>query len=805
MLTDIRYALRSLLRSPGLALVALGSLALGIGANTAIFSVVDAVVLHPLRGVLRPDNVVVLANDITSYPAYREFRDDAARAFQGLAAYAPRTLSLWTGDRSTLVHVQAVSANYFSVLGVGLALGRGFAAEENEPGAAPVAVVSHAFWLSSMGGVADPAGRTVRLNGRSFTVIGVAPAGFRGTELLSQPSLWVPIEAWKSVAGGDYAALDLSSPGWGWLRVLGRLAPGVSVAAAQAQLQASADRQAARFRSAPQDFHARLVPAAAAAAGQESGDAARRFAWLLMVVVALALLVACANLANLLLARAARRSREMGVRRALGASRGRLLRQLLTESGVLAVGGTLAGLVAAAWGLAVLGRFHLPGGASVAAIGVGLDSRVIGFGVVLGIATTLLFGLAPALRASLAAPGAGLGDRSVTGGRRAGRLRAGLIAAQVAVCLLLLVGAGVFLHSLRAAMDVDLGFEPRNLAGVAFDLRDEGYNAARAGAFATALLARVRALPYVVDAAWVALPPMVDDRERETFEIDGRQLPGKRPLVEVNAVGPGYFRTLGIPILRGHAAQDADIGNGGGVAVINRAMAERYWPGADPIGAVLRIRNLPFTVVGVARNVKHHTIAESPAPYVYVSPDPGFILNGATLVVRARGAPARALAAVTAQVAEVDPAVPVMASSTAMGVLAAGLAPQRLAGWLFGIFGALALVIAAGGLYGVVAYNLSQRIREIGVRIALGASPRSVTRLVVVEGVGATGVGLVLGLLAALGMVRAVRSFVLVIAPVDPIAFAGAAALLVSVVGVAAYLPARRATRIDPVEALRAE
>ncbi len=803
ILQDLRYAVRGLAKSPGFTFAAALILALGIGANTAIFSVVDAVVLHPLPGVTRADGLVDVTGDVLSYPRYRALRDGTAERFSGLAAWRQRALSLSSGDAPARIEGEVVSANYFDVLGARPALGRFFVPADEESGEA-IAVIGARLWKGRFG--ADPAlvGRPIVLNGAPFTVVGVAAEGFRGTAFGLAPDVWVPIGAWPRLATGAYRGLDLHGRGWSWRSAFGRTKPGVSMAQAQAALDLAVRRDVSAF---PDDAPGRpfvLRPTIRTAAGfGQSGDPVVFLATLVGAVAA-ALVIACANLANLMLVRAASRQREMAVRQALGATRARLVRQLLTESMALAVLGGGGGVLVANWSLPLLVRMPLPGDASLAPFAPALDARALAFATGLSIATGLVFGILPALQASRRSAGPALKATNTGFSGRSG-LRAALVAAQVALCLVLLVGAGLLARSLRRALSTDYGFQPRGVTLVGADLALQRYDAARADLFVRTLRERVSASPGVAGAAWTALVPLSGGQWSDSFAIVGRSRPsGERQEADTNAVSAGFCRTLGIPILAGREFDDQlDRTDSPPVALVNQAMARRYWPGESPLGARIQIHGATRTVVGVTGDFRMTSFRDAPGPQVYMPIEQGGALGPLTLLVRGRaGAADRA---VLAEIRRLDRTLPVLGPRSYESELAGQLVPQRLGTALLGLFGLLSLALAAVGIYSVISYSVARRVREIGVRMALGAQAADVRSLFVSQTARPVAAGLLVGVALGAAAGLALRGFLYETSPGDPAAFCGAAALLVACALAAAWLPARRATRIDPRAALRDE
>ncbi len=617
LLQDLRYALRTLAKSPGFSAAAILILALGIGANAAIFSLVDAVVLKPLPGVARPKELVDLTGATVSYPWYRSVRE-STRAFDGLAAWRQRELAFVSAGVAERAVGAVVSGNYFEVLGVRPSQGRVIVPADEESGDA-VAVIAERFWRTRLG--SDPAvvGKTIRLNGASFVVVGVAPGGFRGTSFGLAPDLWVPIGSWPRLATGRFDSLGLQKRGWSWLSLLGRRRAEVSIAQAQSEIDAATRQQHSAFPDdAPDDMRLVLRPTVTDAAGfGESGNPVG-FLALLAAAVAAALAIACANLGNLLLTRAAARRREIAVRQALGASRFRLLRQLLTESAVLAFLGGGAGLLVAGWALSLAERLPLPAGASIATFAPALDPRAFAFAFLLSAATALAFGLLPALHASRNALGAALknDDRA---GSRPSPLRNALIVTQVSLCLALLVGAGLLGRSLQRALSTDLGFQPGGLVLASINPGLQRYDAARAETLLRELPRRLAASPGIRGASWMELVPLSGGQAVESFAVPGRPAPAGKPLeAEVNVLGGGFCRVMGIPLVSGREFDDAvDRPVSEPVIMVNEAMAKLYWPGRNAVGERLDIGGLR-TIVGVTRDFRTGALGDAPVPQIYL-------------------------------------------------------------------------------------------------------------------------------------------------------------------------------------------
>ncbi|MDT7603526.1 MAG: hypothetical protein QOF61_1523 [Acidobacteriota bacterium] len=809
ILRDLRYGLRALRNNPGFTLIALLSLALGIGANTAIFSVAHAVFLRPLA-VEDPASLVAITNNVLSYPDYLALRD-RNHVCRGLAAFSFRELSLEHGGQPERVAGVAATGNYFDVLGVRAATGRTFLPEDDAGAdSQPVVVLSHQLWRARFGGDREVVGKTLRLNGVTFTVVGVAPPSFRGTSLVSKPDLWVPLTIWPRLATGYYTKLDIKRRTWSWLSVFGRLESGVARERAESELNqlAQQERDANHAKTQP-GFHYEMRPLTVAATGMDSRQDFVRFMTMLFAVVGVALLLACANVANLLLARATARRREIGVRLALGASRSRLVRQLLAESVMLSLMGGAAGLLVALWSLELLSSFDLPGGIALGKLDLGLQPGVLAFTFLLSLATGVVFGLAPALGASKLDLIATLKNQaaSVTPGHA--RLRHALVATQVALCLLLLICAGLFLRSLRNALSINIGFEPERVATASVNLGLQRYDAPRARAFYDQLAERLVTTPGVQSAAWATTLPLSGGRDRDGMELEGYQPPeGQHTDIDSNAVSPGYFRTLGIPVLRGRDFDARDNMEAPGAAMVNEALARAYWHGQDPLGKRIKDNGREVFVVGVVRDHKFIDLRTDPPPQVFfplaqVTEEWG--LTTVSLVARTDGEPTKLFGTIEREAHGLDPALPVFNLRPLGDNLREQLTAQRFGGALLGLFSLLALALASVGIYGVVAYSVVQRTREFGIRIALGAQARDILRLVLGRGSLPIAAGLALGLISGVVLTRFLSSFFYDLSTTDPLTFAAAATLLAAIALAACLIPARRATRVDPMIALRDE
>lgn len=808
---DLRYGFRLLLKNPGFTIAAVISLALGIGANTTVFSLVNAVLLRPLP-VKQPEQLAELYTVESradnrylsvSYPDYTYFRDHT-EVFSGVAAHALTMLSLSGDQRNELVWGQIVSGNYFSVLGIDPIEGRAFRPEEDRtPGGNPVAVISYGLWKRRFGGTADVVGKTLTLNRHSFTIVGVAPESFKGTVVGLAPEVWVPITMQAQAKPGKDI---LNSRDVRALFVVGRLKPEANLEQARAEAKLFAGQLEQSYKETNEGMGAAVT--SASPLPYQFRSAVTGFMVFLMVVVGLVLLVPCANVANLLIARATARRREISIRLALGASRSRLIRQLLTESLLLAVLGGLVGLLITNWATKLLLAFQPPLPVQVA-LDLGLDRRVLIFTMVISIVTGLVFGTTPALQASRPDLVPTLKGEQYGASRTKTRLRNMLVVAQVALSLILLVGAGLFLRSLKNARSIDPGFDTENALAVSLDLQVHGYSEAQGLSFYRQLVQRAETLPGVESACVASHLPLGLEFRVTDVVIEGRLPQSDRDRVEADysVVGPSYFKTLGIQLVSGRDFGSADNPSVPGVAIINESMARRFWPGEEPSGRRFSISGVagPYLqVVGVAKDGKYRSLGETPRPFVYLPFEQKYA-SFMTLLVRTTGEPNRLLGSVREQVQSLDSSLPLFEARTLSQHLSTSLLPQRLAAALMGIFGILGLILATVGIYGVVAYSASQRTREIGIRMALGAKRSDVFKLVVGQGLRPTLLGLTLGVIASLGLSRVVSSLLFGVSLADPITFVGISLLLVTASLVASYIPARKATRINPIIALRYE
>jgi predicted permease len=806
LLQDLRYALRRLRQAPGFATVAILIVALGIGANTAIFSIVNAVLFRPLP-YERPDELVnVYVSDsrgrefaTTSFPEFREFREQRD-LFTGTIAFDMNVVTRIVDDGSSVLFAEYVTADYWDVLGLRPALGRGFLPEDDVPGSAPVVILSHHTWQRDFGADPGVVGTSVNLNGVPVTVVGVGPADYNGVVVGVTSQIWLPYGSRVTVAPAEGEGLESRTSRSTWVRA--RLRPGVTVPQVQAALDVLMTRLAAEYPASNEGRRVQVVPTADVRFHPAVDRALRPVAGLLMVVVGLVLAVACSNLANLLLARAAARQKETAVRLALGAGRGRLIRQFLVESLVLALAGGAAGLALAYALTQGITAFRPPLPVPIV-LDLGIDVRVLAFTLVVSLATGTLFGLAPALRASRPDLVRSLKDEatSLRAGRRWFRLGNVLVVGQVAVSLLLLVAAGLFVRGLGRAQQVDPGFEARRVAILSLNL-GEG-PAERGSAFLRQLQETLRARPDVRAVAVADRVPLGFGIRTVGITVDGFTPPdGDELEVDQTAVGPGYFATLGIPLVRGREFTERD-DSAARVAIVSEAMARRFWGKVDVVGRSLRLGQGPgVEIVGVARDTKVRTLGEAPRPYLYTPLDVArdeFV----TVVAATAGDPGPVLAAMRRESRALRPDIPIFSATTMPQHLGIMLFLPRMGAALLSLFGVLAMMLAAIGLYGVIAFAVSRRTREIGIRMALGARAGQVARLVVGEGMALVAVGAVIGLALALVAARPLRGALYGVAPHDPVALAAVALILGGVAFLASYLPARRAARVEPIEALR--
>jgi predicted permease len=812
-LTDIRLSMRRLLKSPGFTLIAVVSLALGIGANTAIFSLVNTALLRPLP-VTRPGrlmSVSVTGRDDSmlafSYPTYLDFRDRNT-VMSGLFAERMAPMSLSRGGNNQRIWGYLVTGNYFDVLGVGARLGRTFTAEEDRARlTSPVAVVSYGCWQHRFGSDPNLVGQNITINDHQFKVVGVMPEGFAGSEVIYTPEVWVPMTMQEWIEPGN---VWLERRGIQNIFAVGRLKDGVTVEQAESSLNVLAQQLGAEYPETNEGQRIGLIPPGFVV--PRLRGAFIGFAAVLMGAVGLVLLIACVNLANLLLARAAGRRREIAICLAIGASRWRLARQLLTESVLLALAGGAAGLLLAFWILDLVVASRPP--IDVPAwIDLSVDWRVMVFALVASLATSLVFGLVPALQATRTDLVPALKDSASQSGRLRARLRGGLVVAQVTLSLVLLVAAGLVVRALHHLQTMSPGFEVENGLVMSFDLGLQGYDEARGREFERRLVERVESLPGIRSASLTDLFPLSLNYNSNDFYVEG-QPPvrgANAPIAMTASVGSEYFQTMGIPVVAGRGFTERDDEQAPRAVVVNETIARRFFPGPNPaqeaIGKRLSFKGAegPWVqIVGVARDGKYWTIGEAPQPFIY-SPIRQSYNSTVTLVARTQGNPQALIPAIRGEVQKLDANLPLFDVRTITEHLGVSLFPARVAASLLGGFGLVALLLAAMGIYGVVSYAAAQRTREIGIRMALGARGADVLRLVAGSGMLLVGIGVGLGLLVALVLTRFMEGVLYGVSATDPITIALVVALFAGVALVACLVPARRATKVDPMVALRYE
>ena len=806
LLRDLRFALRMLAKSPGLTFVAVLTLAVGLGANATVFSWIQGMVLEPLPGVPDQGRVVMLTGqsrggDQRSF-SVPDLRDLIASDLPvSVLGFDLRAVSLTGGDRPERAWASLVSGNFFEVLGVRAAVGRTFQPEEDRtPGTHPVAVLAHAFWQVRFHGDPGIVGRTIEINRHPYTVVGVAAPGFQGSATGLRMDLWIPLAMQEQISPGS----RLDQRGSHWLEALGRLEPGATVEQAQAALDTMAARLgktypdtndglrflAHHFWNAPYGPTHVLLPVLS----------------VLGAMALLVLLLACANVANLLLVRALGRRKEISIRLALGASRGHLVRQLLTESLVLAVLAGALGLLIARASTGLLTAFIPPLDVPVGPA-FPMDARLLAFAGGLSLLTGVLFSLAPVLQVTSPGLASALRDEggAVSGGRK-GRLRSGLVVAQITLSCVLLVCAGLFLRSLGKGAEIDPGFSARDVLLASVDLFPGGYDEAGGKMFYRNLLERLNGLPGIEAASVSSYVPLDFGGSSSTrLEVAGYQpAPKEEVVIDYFNVGPDYFRTLGIPLAAGRGFEARDDEKGARVVVVNQTMARKYWGGRDPVGTTVRIWDEDRTVVGVAGDGKYQQLGEEPKPFFY-APILQAYRAQAVIHVRTRGEPDEIAGALRRTVGELDPDLPLTAVKTLRQHLRISVFAQRVAATFLGSFGLLALALATLGLYSVIRYAVSQRTRELGVRLALGARPGNIEKMVVGEGMILAAFGVVAGLGLAFGVTRFLASQLLGVSATDPLVFSGIALLLAMVAGLSSYLPARAAGMVDPAVVLRTE
>jgi len=800
LIQDLRFGARMLMKQPGFTLIATLTLALGIGANTTLFSVVHAVLLQPLLYPEPEQLVRMWETDAKSYqdkspasfPCLRDWRE-RNQSFSQIAAYEHESFILTGGKEPERVIGLNVSANFFQALNVKLALGRDFLPEEDQNGAPHVVILSHGLWQRRFGGDLNVIGQTMPVNNETYTVIGILSPGVEYPD--SRTEMWTPL------------ALEpkrMEERGGHFLNVIARLKPGVARPQAQTEMNAIARKMEQQYPDNNTNVGVLLMSLHEYLVGD-----VRRALWVLLGAVGFVLLIACANVATLRLAQAAARQKELAIRAAMGASRARLIVQLMIESVLLSLLGGGGGLLLAFWGIDLLVA-AIPGGMhNVKA--VSLNPVVLSFTMAVSLVTGIFFGLAPALRGSKSDLNESLreGARGMTGNLRHQRLRNAFAVVEIALALALLVGGGLLLKSFWRLRQINPGFDPQRVLTMQLNLPTTRYADARQqNAFISQTLERLAALPGVTAVGATTELPFTGSRTSVSFEIEGRApLPrGQDQRADNRAVSVGYFKAMGISLRHGRAFTAYDNAESTRVAIINEQMARRFFPNEDPLGKQLLLRGrIKFEIVGVVGDVKHGTLLEETRPEIYTHTLQVSLRTWMDIAVRTAGDPESLTTAVRGAIRAVDPDQPVYNLSAMDGRLSRSIAARRFNALLLGIFAAAAMILAATGIYGMMSYTVTQRTHEIGIRLALGAQARDVLRMIVRQGMALALIGMAIGLGAALALTRLLKSLLFGVSADDPLTFAAVSLLLVSVALLACWLPARRATKVDPMISLRSE
>ncbi len=818
---DIQYAFRTLTKNPGFAIIGIVTLALGMAVNTTLFSVINGFLLRPLP-VPHPEQITVLAlqqsslpgNHHFSYPDFEELRDQTA-SFIDILAFRVTLAELAVGQRADHCVMSRVSSNYFSSLGVKPAYGRLILPTEGRtPGADPVIVLGYSYWRKRFAGDPDVVGKKVELNQHPFTVIGVTPEEFKGTYSALNMDAFIPYSAKMEMAEDSDNPLEKTwtRRDYRTLTLMGRLKPGVSIKQAQASLNVVAQRISDQHPDTEKGIAVQLFPEKLARPEPDPENPIPLAAMAFMGLAGLVMLVACFNIANVLLVRATVRQREMAIRAALGAGHGRLIRQYLTESLLLAFLGGGAGLLLGSWAAGILGSLRL-GSELPVEFDFHPDSNVYLFALAAVLLTGLIVGIMPALRASRTNVITVLheGGRGSSSGPRRQLARNTLVVAQVAGSLVLLIVAGLFVRSLAKAQKINLGFNPDHVLNLSVDVAQIGYKEPRGRAVYRDMESRIRALPGVESVAQAFTTPMSLISTGDRLVIENHPLePGQQPPdVDYNMVTTGYFDTLQIPLLRGRKFADADSEKAPLVAVINQNMAKKFWPNEDALGHRFSIKGPkgPFIeVVGIVQDGKYHDVTEDPQPFFYVPFDQSY-MSIRTFHVRTSVPPETLALQLESQIHELAPDVPITQVQTMTDSLqgANGFFFFRFGAQITAVMGFLGLILAVVGIYSVVSYAAAQRTQEIGIRVAMGATSRDILKMVLRQGLSVVGIGLALGLVIALAGTRVMSSMIVGVKPSDPLTFTVVVLLLTAIALFACWIPARRATRIDPLVALRHE
>jgi predicted permease len=810
LLEDLRYGFRMLAKSPGFTAVAVLTLALGIGGNATVFSWIRAVLLSPLPGIADAGHMAVAETVMpsgeyhtSSYPDFKDYRE-RNHVFSGLFGFELVLVEMNLRDDTPPERVAGIIAteNYFDILGVHAAMGRTFHEEPNQAlNSDPYIVLGYGLWARRFGSDRNVVGTTVHLNGHPFTVIGVLPRNFYGTVVGLNVEYFVPMMMQPQVLPSE----DLEERWPTFVHIMGRLKPGVTIGQAQSEMSTLAADFQREYPTAEKGVGIFVAPVWEAHYGVQ--DFLRSVLGFLMFVAALVLLIACANVANLLLARATSREKEIAIRAALGAGRPRLIRQMLIESLLLAAAGGFGGIFLALWGTNLL-MFFLPPAHLPIGLPLRVDGAVLAFTLILSALTGIVFGLAPAWKGSRTDLNQSLkeGGRGLGAGTRAHRLRDLLVVLEMVLATTLLVGAGLLVRSLRNAEKTGPGFNPNHAVLAAFDLRTSGYTSERAAAFFDRLIERIRANPGVESASLEEFVPLwFTGRSYSSVNVEGyTPRPGEDMGIDLNVVGPGYFQMMQIPMVAGRDFSNQDRAGTPLVVIVNQSMANRFWPGQRATGHRLRIQGEWRTVAGVARDIKYHRVNEEPQPFLYL-PMLQAGRTDANILVRSEMPTAAVVSMVRAAAQSLDSKVQPLETVDLAGLVYVSLFANRMAATLATVLGVLGMLLAAIGIYGVLSYNVSQRFREIGIRMALGAQSRDILRLVVGQGLRLTVIGAGLGAAFGLAATSAMRSLLYGVSATDPLTFAAVVCVVALAGGFASYIPARRALRVDPLVALRYE
>jgi predicted permease len=823
LIQDLRYGARALGKAPGLTIIALLSMAIGIGANTAIFSLVDKLLLQQLP-VREPERLALLSAEsvnprfkmnVFSWRDYLDYRE-RNQVFSDLIAASPRFVGMGSGAELEQISCEIVSENYFSGLGVRMVHGRPFTVEENSaPNAHPVAILGYGLWRRRFGGNPAVIGNTVVLNGTTFTVVGVAPSGFKGIFTDRPAEVWAPTMMYEPLMRMKPGSADwLNRRSSAWLKLMGRMKPGVPVAEAQAAM----DILARQIREANTPVSSRTMPFYEKRIFADPGGRGDSFLRekraaplkFLMATVGLVLLIACANVANLLLARSTSRRKEIAIRLSLGATRGRIVTQLLTESALLAVLGGALGVMLAPWLTKLLLTFQPDAVDMRGWLSQTLDLRVLGFTLMISMLSGLLFGLLPALQASRPDLVSGLKEEgSLPFGReRIWNPRNLLVIGQVALSLVVLISAGLFVRSLNKLFAIDPGFDPENALVMDLDLPATKYDDQKGRELIRQLRERLQSLPGVESVTMANMTPLSGARGMSSFVVEGRPMKQNEMLTaNYSNVGPGYHELMRIPLKAGRGFSERDRDSAPGVTIINEAFARTYFPNQNPIGKRISLNtNGPWLeVVGLVGNTKNLVLTEEPAPFFYLPSLQRPFDNYQQLIIRTKTDANALRAAARSVAASLDPDLALAKTTTLADSLRDSIASSRMASALTMLFGLIALLLAGIGLYGVISYSVNRRTREIGVRMALGAQARDALWMVIRSGMAMALIGTGIGLVSSWAVTRLLQSLLFGVSATDPLTFIVVPLLLAVVTLVACYLPARRAAKVDPLVALRRE